>query len=62
MRPILKRLEVGSANERREIVQDDWKYLGEEGAADAAALIVPFAEFEELAQSPRSPGRASIPC
>lgn len=46
MRPILKRLEVGSAGERREIVQDDWKYLGEEGAAEAAALIVPLAELQ----------------
>ena len=51
MRPILKRLDVG-AGERREIVQDEWKYLGEEGApvaaggtvtAPGAALIVPLA-------------------
>lgn len=44
MRPILKRLEVGTADERREIVQDQWKYLGEEGAC-AGALIVPVAEL-----------------
>ncbi|MBS0416800.1 MAG: DUF934 domain-containing protein [Proteobacteria bacterium] len=53
MRPILKRLDVG-ASERREIVQDEWKYVGEEGApvstgttvtAAGAALIVPFAEL-----------------
>ena len=37
MRPILKRLDVGSARERREIVQDEWKYLGEEGTPVAAA-------------------------
>jgi uncharacterized protein (DUF934 family) len=45
MRPILKRLDVGAADERREIVQDDWKYLGEEGA-DTGALIVPFGELQ----------------
>lgn len=45
MRPILKRLEVGSANERREIIRDAWKYLGEEGA-DTGALIVPFAQLQ----------------
>ena len=47
MRPILKRLEVGGANERREIVQDEWTYLDDAGAAGAAgaAVIVPFAEF-----------------
>jgi uncharacterized protein (DUF934 family) len=28
---------------RRELVEDDWRYLGEDGAG--AALIVPFAEF-----------------
>ncbi|MEA3178631.1 MAG: hypothetical protein QOI59_2154 [Gammaproteobacteria bacterium] len=46
MRPILKRLNV-SALEQREIVQDDWRYLGAEGVDVAArpALIVPFAEF-----------------
>jgi uncharacterized protein (DUF934 family) len=53
MRPILKRLDVG-ADERREIVQDEWMYLGEEGAVAAAggiatargaALIVPLAEL-----------------
>jgi uncharacterized protein (DUF934 family) len=44
MRPILKRLEVGSAQERREIVHDEWKYLslGEDGAD----LIVPLAELK----------------
>jgi uncharacterized protein (DUF934 family) len=46
MRPILKRLEVGSARERREIVQDEWKYAGEEGAG--TALIVPFAELKNF--------------
>jgi uncharacterized protein (DUF934 family) len=33
---------------RREVVEDDWRYLSEEDGADAAgnaALIVPFAEF-----------------
>jgi len=46
MRPILKRLDVG-AQERREVVQDDWRYAGEDGVdvAASAALIVPFAEF-----------------
>jgi uncharacterized protein (DUF934 family) len=46
MRPILKRLDVG-ANERREIVQDEWTYLGDEGVptAASAALIVPLAEL-----------------
>ncbi len=29
---------------RRELVEDDWRYPGE-AAADAAPLIVPFAEF-----------------
>ncbi len=44
MRPILKRRDVGSAHERREIVQDEWKYasLGETGAD----LIVPLAELK----------------
>jgi uncharacterized protein (DUF934 family) len=46
MRPILKRLEVGSARERREIVQDEWHYLGEDGAD--SALIVPFAELKNF--------------
>ncbi len=44
MRPVLKRLDVGSAHEqRREVVQDEWKYLslGEEGPD----LIVPLAEL-----------------
>jgi uncharacterized protein (DUF934 family) len=45
MRPILKRLDIGAANERPEIVADGWKYLGEEGAA-AGALIVPLAEIQ----------------
>jgi uncharacterized protein (DUF934 family) len=30
---------------RRELVEDDWRYLGEEGAG--SALIVPFAEFRK---------------
>jgi uncharacterized protein (DUF934 family) len=32
---------------RREVVEDDWRYAGEDGAneAGAAALIVPFADF-----------------
>jgi len=32
---------------RREVVEDEWRYLGEEGADPAGkqALIVPFAEF-----------------
>jgi uncharacterized protein (DUF934 family) len=33
---------------RREVVEDDWRYLSEEDGADAtgnAALIVPFAQF-----------------
>jgi uncharacterized protein (DUF934 family) len=45
MRPILKRLDVGGANERRELVPDDWKYLGDAGA-DTGALIVPLAELQ----------------
>ena len=46
MRPILKRLDVAGL-ERREIVEDDWRYLGEAGADGTGiqALIVPFAEF-----------------
>lgn len=68
MRPILKRLDVG-ANERREVVQDEWTYLGEDGAvtdsADMAqsgssassALIVPFAEFRKWLDYP---GRLGI--
>ena len=44
MRPILKRLDAGNAAERREIVQDDWKYFGEDDGADA--LIVPLAELQ----------------
>jgi uncharacterized protein (DUF934 family) len=33
---------------RRELVEDDWRYLGEDGADGSgdAALIVPFAEFK----------------
>src|SRR3569832_2228080 len=44
MRPILKRLDVNSAHERREIVHDEWKYLslGEAGTD----LIVPLAELK----------------
>ena len=44
MRPILKRLDVGSARERREIVHDEWKdvSLGEEGTD----VIVPLAELK----------------
>ena len=35
---------------RRELIQDDWRYLGEDGAAEAEAagadsVVVPFAEF-----------------
>jgi uncharacterized protein (DUF934 family) len=66
MRPILKRLDVGSPGERREIFQDDWKYFGEEGSAtgspdtvsgDAGGLIVPLADL----QSHRSyPGRLGV--
>lgn len=48
MRPILKRLDAGSAGGR--IGADDWKYLGEEGADTATsgtgALIVPLAELQ----------------
>jgi len=43
MRPVLKRLDVG-AQERREIVPDEWKYLGED-ATGGAALIVPLSEL-----------------
>src|ERR1700753_3052370 len=50
MRPILKRLEVGSDHERREIIQDEWKYLGEPGAD--SALIVPFAELKSFRNHP----------
>jgi len=49
MRPILKRLDIGSPAERREIVQDDWKYFGEDadsGASDPGGLIVPLAELQ----------------
>jgi uncharacterized protein (DUF934 family) len=51
MRPILKRLDVGSANERREFVPDVWRYLGEEGP-DAGALIVPFGELQSWRSYP----------
>jgi uncharacterized protein (DUF934 family) len=46
MRLILKRLDVGG-QERREVIEDAWRHLGEDGVDVAAnpALIVPFAEF-----------------
>src|ERR1700761_2723178 len=47
MRPILKRLDVGGTNERHEVLPDDCKYLGEDGASsDGVPLIVPFAELK----------------
>ncbi len=33
---------------RRELIQDDWRYLGEDGTAETVhglAIVVPFAEF-----------------
>jgi uncharacterized protein (DUF934 family) len=62
MRPILKRLDVAE-QEHREIVEDDWRYLGEEGAdvTDAEALIVPFAEFRtNIAQWREYRGRLGV--
>jgi uncharacterized protein (DUF934 family) len=62
MRPILKRLDVGGL-ERREIVADDWRYLGEEGADIAAtqALVVPFADFRSnIAQWREYRGRMGV--
>jgi len=60
MRPILKRLDIGTPAERREIVQDDWKYY-EEGAdaaisnavaSNTGALIVPLAELRSHLSHP----------
>jgi uncharacterized protein (DUF934 family) len=62
MRPILKRLDVAGP-ERREIVEDDWRYLGEEGAdvTGTEALIVPFAEFRtNIAQWREYRGRLGV--
>jgi len=67
MRPILKRLDV-AGRERREIVEDDWRYFpgdgGREAGADVAgtqALIVPFAEFRtNIAQWREYRGRLGV--
>jgi uncharacterized protein (DUF934 family) len=62
MRPILKRLDVAE-QERREIVEDDWRYLGEEGAdvTGTEAVIVPFAEFRtNIAQWREYRGRLGV--
>ncbi len=62
MRPILKRLDVAGL-ERREVVEDDWRYLGEEGVdtAGGPAVIVPFAEFRtNIAQWREYRGRLGV--
>jgi uncharacterized protein (DUF934 family) len=67
MRPILKRLDIAE-RERREIVEDDWRYFsgdgGGEAGADVAAtqaLIVPFAEFRtNIAQWREYRGRLGV--
>jgi uncharacterized protein (DUF934 family) len=60
MRPILKRLDVGQ-QERREVVADDWSYLGEAGTDPTAALIVPFAQFRaNIAQWREYRGRLGV--
>ena len=62
MRPILKRLDVAE-QERREIVEDDWRYLGEEGVdvTGTEAVIVPFAEFRtNIAQWREYRGRLGV--
>jgi uncharacterized protein (DUF934 family) len=48
---------------RREIVDDDWRYAGEDGADEAGspALIVPFADFRtQLAKWRAYPGRLGV--
>jgi uncharacterized protein (DUF934 family) len=43
-----------------ELIEDDWRYLGEPGAAGAEALIVPLAQLAHvLAQEPR-PARLGV--
>src|SRR5258708_9212466 len=49
---------------RREVVEDDWRYAGEDGADEAGnpALIVPFAEFRtHIAKWRAYPGRLGVP-
>src|ERR1700738_295969 len=48
---------------RREVVEDDWRYAGEDGADEAGhpALIVPFADFRtHLAKWRAYPGRLGV--
>lgn len=44
---------------QREIVTDEWRYLGEEGAEGADALIVPIAQLAETV-AVRSTGRLGV--
>jgi uncharacterized protein (DUF934 family) len=48
---------------RREVVEDDWRYAGEDGADDAGSppLIVPFADFRtHIAKWRAYPGRLGV--
>jgi len=48
---------------RRELVTDDWRYAGEDGADEAAnaALVVPFADFRtHIAKWRAYPGRLGV--
>jgi len=48
---------------RREVVEDDWRYAGEDGANEAggAALIVPFADFRtHIAKWRAYPGHLGV--
>jgi uncharacterized protein (DUF934 family) len=48
---------------RREVVEDDWRYAGEDGADTAGSppLIVPFAEFRtHIAKWRAYPGRLGV--
>ena len=48
---------------RRELVTDDWRYAGEDGADEAAnaAMVVPFADFRtHIAKWRAYPGRLGV--
>jgi uncharacterized protein (DUF934 family) len=46
---------------RREVVEDDWRYTGEDGAEGTPALIVPFADFRTHTAKWRAyPGRLGV--